>query len=168
MLRRESEQVPDQLGGVCPECGAAQKFGTCKQLFLELLARDHERKQPFARWHALNVAGYLLQHPLTTSPSVLSGQWEMARRFADDGLDGVNAIIKGAVRRNSHRAASRNSRRLVTPEAPAMQCRPKLTIEDVSVDGFFPAEGYEERMRAWILDIVRCHSQPDRPLPHSR
>lgn len=158
MLPHRGEQVPERLGGDCPECGAAQKFGTCNQLFLELLARDHGQKQPFAQWHALNVAGYLLQHPLTTSPSVLAGQWEMVRRFANDGLDGVNAIIKGAVRRNSHRAARRNSRSLSTSEAPAMRRRPELTIEDLSVDGCFPPEGYEERMRRWILDIVRCYS----------
>jgi hypothetical protein len=144
--------------GACPECRAAQQFGTCVELFHELLARDHERKLPFAAWHTLNVAGYLLQHPGTTSENVLAGQWEVARRFASHGLDGVHAIVKGAVRRNSHRAANKTAAPSTALEAPVMSHLPAVTIEDVSVDGTFPAEGYEERMTAWILDIVRTCS----------
>lgn len=150
--------LPSSPPPPCPECGAEQRFGTCHELFLALLAHDYEQRRPYADWHTLNVAGYLLQHPSMTRPRVLAGQWEVAQRFARDGLVGVHAIIEGAVRRNSHRTATALSAEPVQPEAPVARRRPHVTIENVSVDGTFPAEGFAERMRQWILDTIRCYS----------
>lgn len=139
----------------CTDCGSDQRFGTCHDLFLVLLAHDYEGQQPYASWHALNVAGYLLQHPSGAQQRVLAGQLEVVRRFAQEGLDGVRAVIDGAVRRNNHRIRSRPWGEASLPVA---RRRPETTIETVSVDGTFPADGYSERMRAWILDTVRCYS----------
>jgi hypothetical protein len=120
-----------------------------------LLALDHERQQPYGSWHALNVAGYLLQHPSQSQPHVLAGQLEIVRRFAQAGIAGVHAMTEAAVRRNSHRGGTKP--RADAP-SPVAHHRPDVNIETVSVDGTFPRDGYPERMRAWILDVQRCYS----------
>ncbi len=58
----------------CSECGAAIDSRSCEELFHRLLALDHQDEQPWASFHALNVACYALQHPPTTKPRHLAAQ----------------------------------------------------------------------------------------------
>lgn len=132
----------------CEECGATQRFGSCHDLFMGLLALDYGRKSPWAAFHAMNVACYLLQHPSAAQGAVLAGQWHVVQTFIDGGLGAVRALAEGAVRRNSHRAPQRHRYDVVA--APAVMRFPAVTIETVSVDGTFPAAGFEDRMSDWI------------------
>ena len=61
-------------GSRCPECGAAGGGGSCLAQFHALLALDHQRLQPWGRYHGLNVACFLLQHPSTVTTTVLGEQ----------------------------------------------------------------------------------------------
>jgi len=47
----------------CKEGGAPTDSTSCEELFHCLLALDHQHEQPWASFHALNVACYTLQHP---------------------------------------------------------------------------------------------------------
>lgn len=58
----------------CSECGAAIDLRSCEELFHRLLALDHQDEQPWASFHALNVACYALQHASTTKPRHLAAQ----------------------------------------------------------------------------------------------
>ncbi|UYM03554.1 DUF5946 family protein [Solicola gregarius] len=131
----------------CGECGATGRWGTCEQLFHVLLALDHERRQPWAAYHSVNVACYLLQHPSLASREVLAGQWSIVAIFVDEGLEAVHTLTARAVRRNNCRASGRAE--IVGRPAPQAVRPVGATIEDVSVDGSFPATGYEGRIRLW-------------------
>jgi hypothetical protein len=133
----------------CRECGASGRWGSCEELFLTLLALDHERKQPWGRYHALNVACYLLQHPSRATESVLAGQWRMIHAFLSNGLEAVDGEVARAVRENGHRRDGRRLTAGAREHAPAPAVMPETTIESVSVDGSFPALGYEQRMVRW-------------------
>jgi hypothetical protein len=145
MVDRMSHQ-----GMPCPHCGASGRFGSCADLFGALLALDHERRQPWGRFHSLNVACYLLQHPAEASESVLAGQWQIVRTFLDGGLDAVEELTRARVR--SNRDARPPAPPTPAPKAPDRH--PEVTIEDVAVDGTFPAEGYEARMRRWAESVA--------------
>lgn len=135
----------------CRECGASGRWGSCDQLFMSLLALDHERKQPWGSWHALNVACYLLQHPSRSVNSALAGQWEMVQTFLSGGLDAVRVKTEEAVRQNSHRRSGPDGR---ADSAPALVEKPGVTIENVSVDGSFPPDDYSTRMEKWIRSVA--------------
>lgn len=137
----------------CLECGASGRFGTCADLFGALLALDHERRQPWGRFHSVNVACYLLQHPSQASESVRAGQWQVVGTFLDGGLDAVDRLTTARVR------ANRDGRPPLapTPAPPAGDGRPDVTIEDVSVDGTFPAEDYGARMLRWAQSVADRH-----------
>lgn len=64
---------------------------TCEELFHHLLALDHQREQPWAFFHAINVACCVLQHPSTIKSSHLAAQRKLITAFCDDGLAGVHA-----------------------------------------------------------------------------
>lgn len=145
-------------GSQCAECGADQRFGTCHDLFLRLLALDYEQKHPYADWHALNVAGYFLQHPSRASARLIAGQYQMARTFTLEGMEGVRRAIARAVRGNNHRV---RSPRIESPVASLTLLRlPAVTIETVSVDGRFPPAGYADRVGSWIRETVLCYGDP--------
>lgn len=131
----------------CDECGANGSWGPCSELFMTLLALDHERRQPWGHYHSINVACYFLQHP-SQARSTLSGHWQIVHTFLADGLDAVHALTTRARRRNNAKAAHHGPGVGDMP-VPAPTRSPLTTIEDVAVDGTFPADGYPERMLRW-------------------
>lgn len=136
--------MSDRAGEGCAECGATGRFGSCPQLFETLLALDHQRLQPWGRFHGLNVACYLLQHPSQAIHGVHLEHLELVTAYLEGGLAAVTELERRRVRLN-------RNHRLPTSKGPAppLTNRPVCTIVDVSVDGTFPADGYEERMQRW-------------------
>jgi hypothetical protein len=126
----------------CAECGASGRLGTCAELFDAPLALDLQRLQPWGRFHGLNVACYLLQHPSRTPASALDGHWHMLTLFLTEGLDAMNALQAGLVRANRHGARPWSA----FDPPPARSVAATMTIEDTSLDGTFPAAGHEQRM----------------------
>ena len=145
-------------GSRCPECGAAGGGGSCLAQFHALLALDHQRLQPWGRYHGLNVACFLLQHPSTVTTTVLGGQWEMVAAHLDGGLPALEQVQTDRVRRNR----GTNEGVLRFPAPPVRVREPSVTIADVSVDGTFPAEGYAARMRSWAESIALEREQGHR------
>ena len=132
---------------ICDECGAADSYGSCSHLFDVLLALDHERRQPWAAYHSVNVACYLLQHPSQATSDVIAGQWHIVETFINEGLGAVHALAARAVRQNIARAGGEPD--VVHRPLPEAVRPVDTTIADVSVDGTFPADGYEYRMVLW-------------------
>lgn len=138
------------LPGSCAECGASGRFGSCSSLFERLLALDHQRLQPWGTFHGVNVACHRLQHPDGVRPTALGGSWELVRVFLADGFVAANELEARWVRHNRRG----QSPALQGPEPPTRIGRPVMSIEDVSVDGSFPAAGYALRMRSWAAAVV--------------
>lgn len=134
----------------CAECGASGRLGRCSDLFDVLLALDHGRLQPWGEFHGVNVACFLLQHPSRTSASVTGGQWQLVTRFLSGGVEAANELAAEQVRLNRE---SKDPWTAADPP-PDRSSESKVTIEDVSVDGTFPASGYEPRMYAWAESVV--------------
>lgn len=143
----------------CPDCGAVTDLRSCEELFHYLLALDHQHEQPWAPFHAINVACYVLQHPSTIKSAHLAAQRKLVAAFCDDGLAGVHALTATARARNSHRApATRGDPFGAVDEALPATAPPRTftsTIHEVAVDGSFPAVGYAERVAVWA-DAVRA------------
>lgn len=141
---------------VCADCGASGRFGSCDELFGVLLALDHERRQPWAAFHSVNVACYLLQHRSRTPEAAIAGQWEIVTTFVADGLDAVHRLTAERVRDNRRGVRSWLTADRQPPPPTTTVTTPSLvTIEDVSVDGTFPADGYHDRMRRWAESMTR-------------
>lgn len=140
----------------CDECGATGRGGPCSEAFMTLLALDHERRQPWGEYHALNVACYLLQHPSQTKGRSLSGHWQIVDTFLAEGLGAVHALTTRAVRRNNARAGQGPA--IGGMSVPELTSLPLMTIEDVAVDGTFPAHGYPERMLCWAQATAQSRS----------
>ncbi|MGO4860282.1 DUF5946 family protein [Arthrobacter sp. 2MCAF14] len=140
----------------CIECGASGRLGNCGDLFHALLALDHQRLQPWGRFHGLNVACFLLQHPSQVPTGASGGLWQMITTFLAGGVDAVNQLESDRVR--SNRRGGRPP--LVFESPPSRTSAPSVTIEDVSVDGSFPASGYERRMLEWASSIAGEKTHP--------
>ena len=125
-------------------------------MFMALLALDHERRPPWAEYHALNVACWLLQHPSQTKSHVLSGYWQIVDTFLADGLGAVHALTSRAVRNNHARAA--HGPVIGRMPVPELMNLPVTTIEAVALDGTFPADGYPVRMHRWAQATVHSRS----------
>jgi hypothetical protein len=63
-------------------------------------------------------------------------------------------VTAAARRRNSHRVRSPVVRPPTGPLRAGPPRRLATTIGDVAVDGSFPAEGHEERVRRWAVDTL--------------
>lgn len=138
----------------CLQCGASGRFGTCTELFHRLLALDHERRQPWGVFHGLNLVCFLLQHPEQSSATDTAGQWQLLTAYVSGGLEALHHLESQRVQ-----AGRRGDRPWIGIEpAPPRISSPRdhdrgVTIEDVSVDGSFPAPGYADRMAAWATAI---------------
>ncbi len=121
---------------------------------MTLLALDHSRVQPFGRFHGINVACYFAQHPSRGNASALPAQRAIVAAFVNQGIEAVHARQDAAVRRNSHARRAAPGAADLHCEAEALLPPFAVAIEDVSVDGTFPAEGYEDRMVEWAKAIV--------------
>ncbi|WP_425461455.1 DUF5946 family protein [Kitasatospora viridis] len=83
-------------------------------------------------------------------------------RILEGGLDAVNQLVAQARRGNSHRMNGRPSRVLrdaALPPRDAPRSRFSVTIDDVAVDGTFPAAEFAERVRAWAAATVDAWSR---------
>jgi Family of unknown function (DUF5946) len=114
-----------------------------------VLALDLQRLQPWGRFHGLNVACYLLQHPSRTPASALDGHWHMVTLFLAEGLYAMNALQASLVRANRHGARPWGA----FDPPPVRSAAATVTIEDTSLDGTFPAAGYEQRMLDWARSV---------------
>ncbi len=135
---------------VCEDCDATGRYGSCEDLFHMLLALDHQRLAPWGPHHGLNVACYYLQHPSTAPPNTASGQWSLVEAYRAGGLESAN--------QNERQRVAQNRLNLFDPDdaipAPARTRPSHFTIEHLSVDGSFPAEGYEQRMNQWVSAVL--------------
>jgi hypothetical protein len=73
----------------------------------------------------------------------------MVTVFLADGLDAMNAFQAGLVRANRHGARPWSA----FDPPPARSAAATVTIEDTSLDGTFPAAGYEQRMLGWARSV---------------
>ena len=128
------------------ECGAIDS-GLCTERFQQLLALDHSRAAPWGPLHGVAVACYRLQHPSTLSPGEPAVLLRMVDAYRLEGLSGVERIAQ-----DRRRANSRRGRGVQTPgdEPVGTPAAFTFTIDDLAVDGTFPAEGYSTRVQAWV------------------
>jgi hypothetical protein len=112
--------------------------------FEALLALDHSRRPPWGPLHAVAVSCYLLQR---TEVQIRSddSRLEILRAFLAGGRPSLDAKVA-----RLRRADTRTS----TGVALAVPAGFDMTILDVSVDGSFPAEGYEQRVRQWSFTTL--------------
>ncbi|MGX1611288.1 DUF5946 family protein [Streptomyces celluloflavus] len=153
----------DQGDGMtpCAECGAAVGSRACGDLFHVLLVLDHERQAPWGPLHGVSVSCFLFQHPSRLPADDGAMAWALLHAYLEGGLDEVNQLVGRARRGNSHRVKGVPSRvacEAVLPRRDAPPARFSVTIEDVAVDGTFPAEEFAERVRAWAGATVDAWS----------
>ena len=133
----------------CTACGASGRLGSCTELFHRLLALDHQRLEPWGEFHGLNVACFHLQHPEGVATSVLSAQWQVTEAFLNGGLEAAHEWE----RRWRAETKLRGGHPGVDVVVPAQVRSPVFTIEDLSSDGTFPAQGYVERVTKWAESV---------------
>lgn len=135
---------------LCGDCGATGRFGSCEDLFHTLLALDHQRLAPWGPHHGLNVACYYLQHGSTTPANTAGGPWALIEAYRIGGLAAVHQVERRKVLQNRRGLlASSEAMRVPARVHPA-----QVTIEHLSVNGSFPAQGYEERMDDWVFSVL--------------
>ncbi|KUL55373.1 hypothetical protein ADL22_00295 [Streptomyces sp. NRRL F-4489] len=142
----------------CAECGAPMGSRSCDELFHALLALDHSRQAPWGPLHGVSVSCFLLQHPSRLPADGGAMARTLLSAYLEGGLEQANQLVAQARRGNSHVVKGGPSRvdRKVTPpprEAP-VRSPFAVTIEDVAVDGTFPASRFTERVRAWAAATV--------------
>ncbi|NJP94062.1 hypothetical protein HCN51_32290 [Nonomuraea sp. FMUSA5-5] len=143
----------------CPECGGASAPRPCAELFGELLTLDYSMRPPWAPVHAVSVSCFHLQHP-SRAPSAAPGQWALLHVYLEGGLDALLPMARRLRRLNSHRRGGHTPGAADfpgVPPFPAHAAPPSgfaTTIADVALDGGFPADGHEERVRRWARDTV--------------
>ncbi|TDB69403.1 DUF5946 family protein [Micromonospora sp. KC721] len=144
----------------CAECGAPQIPRPCQDLFHELLALDHSGRAPWAPVHTVVVATFYLQHSSPVAAAGRATHWAILQMYLRDGLDALLAAARQAVRRNSHRFGGRRPTVDDYPGGPPFPVaapapgRFTTTIVDVAVDGTFPPDGHEDRVRRWAAATV--------------
>jgi hypothetical protein len=151
--------------GPCSECGAPS--GICDELFHTLLALDHSRQPPWGPLHGVSVACFLLQHPGRSEASRRGREgelWELVRGYIDGGLAAVDWIVRRARWDNSRRGSRAGG---ASPEDASSSAVPgvatgpfAVTIEDVAVDGTFPADGFADRLAAWAAATLSAAAPP--------
>ncbi|GAA1682962.1 DUF5946 family protein [Fodinicola feengrottensis] len=129
-------------------------MATDEELFHALLALDHSRQPPWGPLHGAVVAAYVLQHETATRIPRDDQRLETLRAFVGGRLGEFTA---GLVRRNSHRRPP-SAKRTASAELVGPPRGFTVTIADVAVDGTFPADGYEDRLRAWATDVLSAWS----------
>ncbi|AHH98033.1 hypothetical protein KALB_4671 [Kutzneria albida DSM 43870] len=85
----------------------------------------------------------------------------MLHAYLRDGQVGVAALTRRVRKLNSHRSGGRPPRAEDFAGAPPFpDVDPPsafdTTIADVAGDGGFPAERYEDSVRAWVADTVKA------------
>ncbi|WP_078871741.1 DUF5946 family protein [Streptomyces sp. NRRL S-337] len=146
----------------CAECGASMESRSCDDLFNVLLALDHARQSPWGPLHGISVSCFLLQHPSRLPADDGARAWALLHAYLEGGLDEVNQLVGQARRGNSHRAKNTPARVVRDAELPRRDAPPSrfsVTIEDVAVDGTFPAEEFAERVKAWAAATVDAWSR---------
>lgn len=135
-------------------------MGTCAQLFHELLALDHSHRPPWAPYHGVSVAAYHLQHPSVSTPAMLRGQWSLVSVFARDGIAAARTFAAAQVARNRGSSPPRDELPAIGVDFGRAPAGFAVTIADVSVDGSFPAAGFEARVAAWARATLDAWAAP--------
>jgi hypothetical protein len=137
-------QVSHQRTVRCAACRALETFGPCHQLFDKLLALDHSATRPWGPLHGVATACYFLHHPI--DPRAPAERNTLARllREAIDPAVPLPKLLSVAERQ-------RFNELLPAPISARDQIR---SIQDLSLDGTFPAAGYAVRLRAWAAHIL--------------
>lgn len=147
----------------CEECGAPAD--SCEALFHELLVHDFSGQPPWAPLHAVAVACYFFQHPARLAGEAPAFYWALLHVYLQEGADALAHRAQLARRRNSHRFGGHTPTAGDFPGAPPFPQvvdpprRYAVTIEDVAVDGSFPAEGYGDRARRWADATISAWRQ---------
>ena len=152
----------------CAECGAPMQPRSCDDLFHTLLALDHSRQEPWGPLHGVSVSCFLLQHH-SRIPDDDAMPWALVRGYLEGGLDEIEQLVENARRGNSHRlnaGPARVAHAAASPRATAPPSHFAVTIEDVALDGSFPAAGFAERVKDWSAATVDGWSRVrERDLP---
>ncbi|MFD1543796.1 DUF5946 family protein [Nonomuraea guangzhouensis] len=141
----------------CAECGALEE---CEALFHLLITLEFSARAPWAPVHAVSVACFYLQHSSRLPESGLGFYWAVLHVYVRGGLAALGPMTQRAQRLNSHRFGGLKPGAdafVGTPPLPDPSVPPTAydtTIADVALDGSFPAEGHEERMRHWATATV--------------
>lgn len=90
-----------------------------------------------------------LQHPLTAPGNTSDGQWALIEAYRAGSLNAVHQIERQRVAQNRQRLLEPDGAKQV----PARRSPSQSTIEHLSVDGSFVAEGYEQRMNRWVSSV---------------
>ncbi|MFH8336523.1 DUF5946 family protein [Streptomyces sp. AM6-12] len=141
----------------CPECDAPMEPRSCDELFHALLALDHSRQAPWGPLHAVSVSCFLLQHPSRLPADHGAMARTLLRAYLEGGLDEVNRLVAHARRGNSHRVQGDRARAVrdaAVPHRDAPRSCFSVTIQDVAVDGTFPAAQFTRRVKAWAAAAV--------------
>ncbi|MEV1246702.1 DUF5946 family protein [Nonomuraea sp. NPDC050022] len=147
----------------CEECGAGTD--SCEALFHELLVRDYSGRPPWAPLHAVSVACYVFQHPARMDGATPAFYWALLHTYLWQGIDALAHTAQRARQRNSHRFGGRAPIAddfPETPPFPQVVGRPTtyaVTIQDVTGEGRFPAEGYEDRVKQWADATISAWKQ---------
>lgn len=130
----------------CADCGAER----CDELFETLLALDHSRQEPWGPLHGVVAPCYFLQHSARSADSSWSVYWSMLRAYLAGGTAALDAMTNQLRALNSHRKGGLGPESVadVPVKSPPLHGF-VVTIAEVAVDGTFPAEGYEDRVREW-------------------
>ncbi|MEV0613562.1 DUF5946 family protein [Nonomuraea sp. NPDC050404] len=147
----------------CAECGAPDAPKSCEGLFHELLVLDYSMRAPWSPVHAVSVSCFYFQHSTRLPASVPPAfYWALLHVYLRGGLAALAPMTDRARRRNSHRHGGRAPMAGDFPGAPpfpdgvtAPTSYP-TTITDVALDGTFPAEGHEDRVRLWAAGTVEA------------
>lgn len=151
----------------CDECGGRTAIRTCQEHFHALLALDFDWTSATAAYHTLNVACFALQHPSEYAISGATAQIRFLVTFLDRGLGAVHLEAAAAVARNSHRSHRAPHPTVAESPVPEPASSPfAVTIEDVAVDGSFPADGYPDRMRRWAAATLGRPAACSQPVGH--
>jgi hypothetical protein len=146
----------------CAECGRFTAEATCETLFHQLLALDHSRQEPWGPLHGVAVGTYFLQHPTGQKPAALRPQWSLAHAYLAGGLPRIEAMTRRVRQLNANSGSGRKPEAADYGDAPPLPSATPtayaVTIGDVAVDGTFPAEGYAERVRAWVSATIEART----------
>ncbi|WP_219471150.1 DUF5946 family protein [Nonomuraea rhizosphaerae] len=139
-------------------CGQCAAPDDCGELFQRLLALDFSMRAPWADVHAVSVACFSFQH--SSSMARTGYYWAALHVYVEGGPAALGPMARRARRLNSHRHGGRAPGADDFPGVPPLPddavppAAFATTIVDVAVDGSFPAEGHQERMRRWAADTV--------------
>jgi hypothetical protein len=143
----------------CPECGAPASPRSCDDIFQQLLALDHSRQPPWGPLHGVAVACFFLQHSSRMPRAARPLYWALLHAYLRGGLGVAAAMTERTRQLNSQRGGGHAPQPGDFPGAPPFPEteHPRsyaITIADIALNGSFPADGHQERVRSWAAYTI--------------